>query len=471
MPKKKTRATIQVPDGTGGMKQLLDRRFEKGAWIDTREVAAPQADTWLQYLSIECERRGLQCAGISQIDTRENSGSYTIRPAGPDPQPELILVWELKRQGSLIVRSRLAGTPLFDETLAKSLLERTTADCKAGVTQRVFCAGYIEYDGLAWQGEHWFEGGIRLGPPPREYNDALTGPRAILVEAEVEGLDIIDARATFRVQLRELAAFMGVALRKGFRVPTSLSRMTWVWTTDAAMQIECDVRHIGYEMPRPRNALPNVGIERGVPTFHVIRPRLGPAGIGATDTEQQIPDDVDELWSRFSHLPSDKRQQFLRVASLWQLSNALLGEFETASMAYLVAACEALKPSDSDQRLNAYDVIETLLGKELADKLRSESQPQKIRHAHFHAGEILGQEFGKFLMMDSFRDPGFRQAFDEMWLVTAACIVEWLRRDGVMSMASARRDGWERLGRRRRPLVLALAGGVGIGWLLHSILN
>jgi hypothetical protein len=416
MARKKTRAIIQVSDGLGGLRHLSDRRFEQGPWLYDRELAPPGADTWLQYLSAECARRGLQCSGVSQIDAKENGGSFTIRPAGSDPQPELVVVWERKRRGSLVVRARAGGMPNFGAALATSLLETVSALAHTGARERFFCAGYVEYDGLPWRGEHWLGNDLRLGPPPREDEIASYGPRAILVEANVEGIDLMDARASFRVQLRELGAFLGVALRKGFRVPSIVSSRAWVWDIDANSQVQGEVRYLGYATPPPREHLPVRGLERAVLEVQLSRPNLNTWGFQANETEQSVPADLDELWQRFSQLPRDGRDQFLRVATLWQLSSAVGREFETAALANLVAACEALKPPEADQRLNAYDVVEALLGKQQAAQLRSVSQPQKIRHAQFHAGELRGREFEKLDMMASYRDPTFMLSFNEMWV-------------------------------------------------------
>jgi hypothetical protein len=470
MGRKKTRASIAIPDGDGGMIPLSDRRFERGEFLDSREFDPPEADTWLQYLSREASRRGLQCSGISQIDTKENSGSYTIRSPGPNPKQEMVIVWERKKKGSLLVRPRVAGQPEFDRILANELLDEATTLCRAGVKERVYCVGYIEYSGLPWRGEHWLGPAMRLGRPPAEYDEALIGPRAILVEAEVEGVDVADARAGFAVQLRELSAFIGVVLRKRFLVPSVSQEKRWVWTTDDAWRIQCDVRQIGYQSPAPREALPKTGLEPEMPAYHITRPNLESRGVGAGDTEQQLPSDFDELWSRFSSLPPDKRWQFLRVASLWQLSNSLASEFETASLAYLVAACEALKPSDADQRLNAYDVIETLLGKDVADDLRSQWKPMLIRHGHFHTGEVFGSEFKKLVMMPSFQDPTFRFIRDRMWLVTAACIIEWLRNDGLIAMSTPRSNRADRLSRDSR-LAFAFVAGASVGWAIRTLLR
>jgi hypothetical protein len=78
MAKAKSKATIMAGDGDGGLTPVQDRRFEQGDWPIRIEVAKEQADTWLQYLSAHCRRRGWNCTSFGQLDAKENSGSITI---------------------------------------------------------------------------------------------------------------------------------------------------------------------------------------------------------------------------------------------------------------------------------------------------------------------------------------------------------------------------------------------------------
>jgi hypothetical protein len=64
MAKAKSKATFLVADGVGGLFQLQDRRIEANNWPIRFEVPNERANTWLQYLSAECERRGWSCGGI-----------------------------------------------------------------------------------------------------------------------------------------------------------------------------------------------------------------------------------------------------------------------------------------------------------------------------------------------------------------------------------------------------------------------
>src|SRR6266567_3529934 len=111
MAKSKSKATIMVADGSGGMAQIEDRRFEVGEWPIRFEVPKKEADTWLQYLSAECRRRRWHYASIGQLEAKENSGSITVNTG--DGQPQLAVVWERKPGGPLKVRARSTGSPDF----------------------------------------------------------------------------------------------------------------------------------------------------------------------------------------------------------------------------------------------------------------------------------------------------------------------------------------------------------------------
>src|SRR5947209_2900911 len=109
MAKAKSKATAMVADGAGGLMQVPDRRFEPpGDWLIRFEVPREHADIWLKYLYAECHRRRWSSGGIGQMEARENSGSITVNTGGPD-QPQLAVVWELKRGGPIKVRARSSG--------------------------------------------------------------------------------------------------------------------------------------------------------------------------------------------------------------------------------------------------------------------------------------------------------------------------------------------------------------------------
>jgi hypothetical protein len=137
----------------------------------------------------------------------------------------------------------------------------------------------------------------------------------------------------------------------------------------------------------------------------------------------------------------------------------------------MVAACEALKVNEPLYRNhNVYHVVEALLGKERADMLRWQSfKPQDVRSRHLHAGELIGSEFAQHVMISSFQDPTFDQAYEEMWWTTKAAIIEWLRRGGafVMPPWKRRKQTWKRW--LKDNVLLVLLGAAALSFLIGRL--
>lgn len=78
MVKKKAKAIVTVPDGSGGMMPLQDQRFEGGEWPIHFEVPVVEADTWFNYFRDALAKRGWHGGSIGQLGAKENSGSITV---------------------------------------------------------------------------------------------------------------------------------------------------------------------------------------------------------------------------------------------------------------------------------------------------------------------------------------------------------------------------------------------------------
>src|SRR5712692_1301845 len=221
--------------------------------------------------------------------------------------------------------------------------------------------------------------------------------------------------------------------------------------------------------------MPTRGQIQPVPLKAVHRPDFSLRGIDGTQTELHLPGDVVDLWQAFKGLAPDRRRQFLQVGSMWQLALSLGHEYQTARFAWMVAACEVLKPPDPQFRdQNIYHVVEALLGKPTADLLQEQwFRPQDVRNAHLHRGEFRGSEFVQHAMMSSFQDPTFDQACRVLYQIAQAAIIEWLRQCGTFAMLPLkRRRSWRRWVKDHALSVLPILGGLGIavgmvlGWLL-----
>jgi hypothetical protein len=473
MAKTKSKATMMAADGAGGMAQVQDRRFERGDWPIRFEVPKEQADTWFQYLSAECGKCGWGCPFFKQMEAKENSGSITIDTGGPG-QPQLVMVWERKRGGPIRVRARSAGTPEFPLDQANELFRQVNERSGAGATEQFHRGGLLCYDGLPWRGELWLDETLRLGPPSQQDEALVFGPRIILVDGLIDGIDELHATSAFNVALRELSVFLTVVMGTNVGLPHNGGR-GWTLSINSSGEVECVIRNLGYCEKQWPAEMPAKGQCQPVPFKAVHRPDFSLWGIGGIPTELHLPEDIVDLWQAFKGLPPDRRRQFLQVGSMWQLARSLDRENQTTRFALMVAACEALKPPDPQFRdHNIYQVAEALLGKPSADLLREQwFRPQEVRSAHLHSGEFRGSEFVQHMMMSSFDDPTFDQACRVLYKLSQAAIIEWLRRGGTYTMPPPKRSRtWRRWVKDHTLSILpvlaavCVAAGMALGWLL-----
>lgn len=470
MTRTKSNAVMMASDGAGGTTQIHDRRFEKAEWPIRLVIAEQeQADTWFKYLSSECTARGWSSGVMAQLDARENSGTCSVTNGATGGESQLIMVWDRERNGPLSLRARTVGD--FPLPLAQGLIELIAERCRAGTKERFYLRAQLHYEGLPWKGELWLSDTLRLGPPSKQDETALLGPRVIVVDAQLDGIDKMDAGGAFGVLCRELSAFLTVVVRRNIALPKSGRAWTFV---DVLKPEQSEVRWIGYLEAKSPTDMPTKGEGRPMPLEPVRRPDFSIHGLWPDDKEEEPPEDIVELWEAFSALDAERRRQFLQVANMWQLAQSLGHEHQTTAFAWKVVATEALKPTDRQFRdHNVYDVVEALLGKRVADVLRRDGiRPQEIRNAHLHRGEFRGSEFARDFMMSSFHDPTFDTAHRVLTDITHAAIIEWLRRGGVFTMPTRYRgNSWRGWVKRHAITAAAIAGGLGLtlGWLSHGI--
>ena len=288
MVTRKSKAVVSVADGAGNMIPVIDRRFEDGEWPIRFSVAAPEADTWLQYLSAACLSAGWSFNSIGQPGAEANSASLTILAGAPERR--LAVVWERKRRGSLSVRARSAGEWDFPLAEARQFFDQVNERCKAQLKERVYRRGQLTYRGMPWLGELWMEDSVRLSNPSRQGDlDAAWPPRVILVDADLEGIDFADANEAFHVKLRELAIFVTVTLGHEVQVP-AIGDQVWVWARNPAGEIDCDIRSTGYIETEHQSRMPQRGQEKQIMFQEVQRPTLlYTRSIGRTSAKNRQP--------------------------------------------------------------------------------------------------------------------------------------------------------------------------------------
>jgi hypothetical protein len=357
---------------------------------------------------------------------RENSGSITVNTELGNPQ--LAVVWERRRNGPIAVRARSLGSLPLPET--RDFFDQIMERCRSGATDRVYRRGSLQYWGLAWRGELWLDDTVRLGPPSRHDERSVTGPRIVHADAMLDIINPTDVPHVLRQRFEELSAFLSVMMTDDVLV--EVQGRAWTSTQGAA---DCAVRNLGYYETENPTQMPQRGACRSMPLWPLDGP---PAGIDGITNELSLRADVIELWTIYSALPVDRQRQFLQVAAKFQEAMIHWKDRRTLSFALMVVACEGLKPKLHEH--NVYHVIEALLGKATAERLRQQLfPPQSVRSTHLHTGEFHSSEFLQRTFMPSYEDPTFDEKQRELTKITQQAIVEWLRRRGKFAMPMLKR--------------------------------
>lgn len=478
MAKAKAKATIMVPNSQGEMVEIHDMRFEKRAWLIDIEIPKGQADTWLQYFSAECAKRGWGTAGINQLDRKENSGSFTVT-TGENENIQLTVIWERKRNSSMTVKARSIGSQEFPIDVVNDFFFQINQRNSNRETNLFYRRGHLCYEGFPWRGEIWLDDKLRLGPPAIQDETALIGPRIIVVDMQINGIDSFHANSTFGVILRELSIFLTTITGININVSSPNGNRDWTWASNDKGKVESDVRNLGYWEKQWPKEMPIAGVVQTIPLQHIHRPELYSASraYDARD-EMSLPDDVGKLWEAFLLLPPDRKRQFLQVGSMWHIALSHYIEYRTLSFALMVVACESLKPSGEQfEKHNINHVIEALLGRSAVDLLQkypNEYRPQNVRAAVLHLGEFRSSEFAESMFMASNTDPTFDEAYRELWKISQAAIIEWLSKGGSVNFpVSKDRTGFKKWIKNNLAIVMLLCTAIGatIGWFIQLFLS
>jgi hypothetical protein len=373
-------------------------------------------------------------------------------------------VWERKRDRPLKVRARPAPSSGLSLPEAEQFFDEVNERCRSGSTIPIYFRGTLQYDGYPWRGELWLDNNMRLAPPALQDETALLGPRIVHIDATLDCVGEPDVAYARHQMLLEVSLFLSVVLGIAVRLP----EVGRVWTFTPDMK-GCEVRALGHlELNNPL-AMPARGTVKQV----LLHDPDDTARVPDIGGEVSVRHDVAELWGLYRSLSTEQRLQFLQAAAKWQEAMIHWQDRPSLSFALMAVACEALKPSDADQRRNCYDVIEALLGKRAVDQIRQNPFPARhVRGTHLHSGELHGSELIMMNFMSTYHDPSFRDAHREMARITPTAIIEWLNRRGNFALPTVKKRpslrGWAR---DHMTVVLGLTLGVGllVGWRVRAM--
>ena len=440
MSKQKSSTQIHVTDGAGGMRQLSDLRFDTNEWPIAHVIPAQHAETWMAHLGAEIEERGWNSSSLSQLDAVENSGTLSVHTAnGPSPAT-LDIAWERLRGKELKLRARPSGSPVLPLNVAHDFIDAVGTRMRTGKMLCVHQHAVLTYDSLPWRGELWLDKNHRLGPPSK-YPDSLLVPQIVIVDTMMEGIGRWGVSANFQKRLYELRVFLSFVL--GVRFDVSKFEQGWVCDTDAeGRYTDCKLRNIGYVELISPPGFPESGHAPPIEKRDVTRPDLGPYGITGDMHERWVPRDIEELWRRFMALPPAKREHLLRAGNAFMTAQLMWPDQRTAYGAFLVVACEALKPNGkAADRMNIYDIVASLVSTSEAQYLRQLTfHPQKIRSKHLHRGDLLAGELRPMFFDEHFKDPSFDEMLRVLTRVSRMCLIEWLRLGGKYKVVRLPRE-------------------------------
>lgn len=434
--KTKSGAIVTSRNAAGEMTQVEDHRFSDGPWPFKATIPPAQADQWMLHISAEMHSRNWSAAGMGQLDVEANSGSQTISLGGENSGCTIELTWEKERGGRLDVRARPSGNPGTPLEIMRDFFQVVDVRLRSQQRDRAHRRWWFVYEGIPWKGELWLSDSLRLGPPSR-FPESLIGRQVVIVDAVVDGIGWQGIQAEFQRQLRELRLVLSPIL--GAHLEESRNwDSDWVPEFDEQMRLtDCKLRAVGYTELSVSPGMPERASAPAAARETVARPRLGRLGIWADDRSIRIPHDIEDLWARFNALTHSARQQFLNACNAYDIARSMWPSQRTAYAAFLVVACEALKPTSRRyEKANVYDVIANLASDADARALMSlRLAPQKVRSQHLHRGKLAADEFAPLLFGDPFRDPSFDDMLMRLSQVTRVCLIERLRRSGSLPFA------------------------------------
>lgn len=434
--KTKSGAMVKTSSPAGGMAPVEDHRFSDGPWPFAATIPATQAEEWMLHINAEMHSRNWSAAGMGQLDAEANSGSQTISLGVQHVGGTIELTWDKERGGRLEVRARPGGSPATPLEIVRDFFRIVDVRMRSRQRDRAHRRWWFVYEGIPWKGELWLGDSLRLGPPSR-FPESLIGRQAVLVDAVVEGIGWQGVQAEFQRVLRDLRLVLSPIL--GTHLEESRNwESDWVPEFDEQMRLtDCRLRSVGYTELVQSQGMPARGSAPAADRETVTRPGLERFGIWADDRSVRIPHDIESLWAAFNALAITERQQFLNACNAYDIARSMWPSQRTAYVAFLVVACEALKPTNKRyEKANVYDVIANLASKADANALKSlRLAPQKVRSQHLHRGELAADELAPLVFGDPFRDPSFDDMLMRLSEVARICLIEWLRRGGPLPFA------------------------------------
>jgi hypothetical protein len=287
--------------------------------------------------------------------------------------------------------------------------------------EQFFRRSIFNYIGPQLDGEYWF-GQTRFAPvwPDDDQPYLLNAERVVCIDQMVSAIDNLDAWALSQQSSARIAARLSLLLNEGLYRPPQ--EMRWVQAPGDEKSIRGHLTFHGYgvwptTLPA-KGEICKAGQWAGSLTSPFRTPGL-----------QSLPQEARRVLRAIDGAQPAIAESFDRASRLYQVAAVLGRQFPSVSLAYQVAAVEAL--SKSDKSVNGFSEF-------MRKNVNSVADLDPVlnflygtaRSGHFHAGEFPLGEYdlmafphGGFMDSDYVEDSHLRRVG---FTVTREAIVNWL---------------------------------------------
>ncbi|THD52028.1 MAG: hypothetical protein E8A46_13945 [Bradyrhizobium sp.] len=393
--------------------------------IDLNIKRGLEQQRFLDYLNSRLSPRmstSRGAAGFSEDGTFESvvTGPFSI----DEDQIELSWAYRKSADGELLyieIQEVLieSGDVKWEDAVHKLVIGALTSALELKRNQ-FFYRNVFNYVGPQLDGEYWF-GQTRFAPvwPEDDQPMLLNAERVVCIDQMVSAIDQTDAWALANQSSARLAARLSLLLDKGLYRPPMEQR--WVHRPGDAKSIRGGLVFNGY----------------GV--WPTVLPRKGesckPGQWAGTLTERystlgflSLPKEARRVLRVIDAASPAISESFDRASRLYQIASVLAGQFPSVSLAYRVAAVEALSKSDPST-----DHFSEFMRKNVSSVGNLDPILKFLygtaRSGHFHAGEFpLGEydlsEFPRALMSSDYIANSHLRRIS--FAVTREAIINWL---------------------------------------------
>lgn len=260
-------------------------------------------------------------------------------------------------------------------------------------TKKFFRRSEFHYVGTALDGEYWLPE-FRLAPalPTDDIPMMVLTERVIYIEQEVYAIDSRHAQLVAEEISKRLAARLSLILNTGFYQPESKHK--WFLKTEPDFsKTTSERRQLGFVNPQPLlNALPKKGenCPKGVNGGSVLDNRGSVMG-----GRLVCPQETRKILRGVKNSDPQDAAAFDSCARLYQVALTAGSHFPSVSLAYQIAAVEAITTTDSDYTNFSDFMRKNLSGIDGLDKFLNWLYGS-VRSAHFHAGVFPLGDFSSY---------------------------------------------------------------------------